>query len=84
MGRRVKLKPRELESDVIGDHIFCAHNISSAKRAVDACSLDHVTRILVRHGGKVGGVILVEHGNVMLYSDDNFLMDSVIGICDGP
>ena len=77
----ISILPKLTKNDTLAAHRFCPHNIGSVRRAVDACSLDHVTRILVRKGGEVSGMVLVEDGNVMLYSDDDYLMDSVIGIC---
>lgn len=58
-------------------YYFCPHDIDTISEEIDSCALDHIPRMVVGDGGIICAVIIVEDGMVMLYSDDDTLMDSM-------
>ena len=61
-------------------YYFCPYDIDAISDEIDSCALDHIPRMVVGDDGKLCAVIMVEDGMVMLYSDDDLLMDSMEGL----
>lgn len=68
------LKRQIPEDGTVAPYKYCPNDPAVVKEAINECTFDGVTRIVLGDAGKVVGVVVVEGEDVKLYSNDMKLM----------